>query len=128
MIVLAALGLAVAAQAAPVSLDPATLIKEADSDRDGWITRAEFLAARAARFDTLDADKNGVLSSAEFSAAAPGARGRMMAPLLFGQFDANGDGGVTRAEFENAPTPGFDRADSNGDGRLSAAEAKAAAL
>jgi len=50
-----------------------------------------------------------------------------MAPIMFGQFDADGDGRVTREEFAKAPTPGFDMADANGDGKVSRAEAQAAA-
>ncbi|WP_439817979.1 EF-hand domain-containing protein [Zavarzinia sp. CC-PAN008] len=37
----------------------------ADADRDGSITRAEFDAAGAARFEALDDDKNGVIDPAE---------------------------------------------------------------
>ena len=50
----------------------------------------------------------------------------MMLPMLFPQFDGNGDGKVSRQEFSAAPVPGFDMGDANGDGMVSPAEAKAA--
>jgi Ca2+-binding EF-hand superfamily protein len=125
------LALAVASSAfaagAQTSLDPKAMFATADTNGDGDVSRAEFLAARSARFDALDANRDGTLSSDEFSAAAQGLRGRIMAPIMFGQFDASGDGKVTREEFAKAPTPGFDSADANGDGKVSQAEVRAAA-
>jgi hypothetical protein len=108
------------------SLDPALLFAAADANRDGMVSKVEFLAARNARFDMLDANRDGVLVRDELAAAAPGLRGRMMLPVMFPQFDADGDGEISRQEFNVAPAPGFDMADSNGDGLVSAAEAKAA--
>ena len=108
------------------SLDPKALFATADSNGDGDVSRAEFLAARAVRFDTLDVNRDGTLSGDEFAAAAQGLRGRIMAPIMFRQFDADGDGKFTREEFSKAPTPGFDMADANGDGKVSLAEVRAA--
>ena len=129
MISIAPFVLAAGAFAGPesTSLDPRALFAAADTNGDGDVSRAEFLAARAARFDALDSNHDGVLTGDEFSAAAPGMRGRLMAPIMFSQFDANGDGKVTPEEFAKAPTPGFDMADANGDGKVSRAEAQAAA-
>lgn len=115
------------AQAVQTSLDPAQLFASADANADGDVSKPEFLAARAGRFDALDLNRDGALSRDEFTAAAPGLRERLMAPIMFGQFDANSDGRVTREEFAKAPTPGFDSADANGDGKVSQAELKAAA-
>ena len=112
------------ASAAP-QIDTVSQFAAADANGDGEVTREEFLAARAKRFDGLDTNKDGFLSRDEFVAAAPGFRGRLMAPALYGQFDANGDGQISRQEFVSAPTPVFDRADANGDGKITAEEARA---
>ena len=108
------------------ALDPASLFASADANGDGLVSKAEFIAARNARFDVLDANRDGFLVRDEMAAAAPGLRGRMMLPMLFPQFDGNGDGKVSRQEFSAAPVPGFDMADADGDGMVSPAEAKAA--
>lgn len=108
------------------ALDPASLFASADANGDGLVSRAEFIAARNARFDVLDANRDGFLVRDETAAAAPGLRGRVMLPVMFPQFDSNGDGKVSRQEFNAAPAPGFDLADANGDGMVSPAEAKAA--
>ncbi|HNQ76430.1 MAG TPA: EF-hand domain-containing protein [Pseudothauera hydrothermalis] len=108
------------------SLDPASLFASADANGDGLVSKAEFIAARDARFDVLDTNRDGFLVRDEMAAAAPGLRGRMMLPVMFPQFDSNGDGKVSRQEFSAAPAPGFDMADANGDGMVSPAEAKAA--
>jgi Ca2+-binding EF-hand superfamily protein len=45
------------------------MIRMADADKDGAITRAEFQAAALQRFDRLDADKDGTVSREEAKAA-----------------------------------------------------------
>lgn len=124
-----------------------------DADGDGRVSRAEFLADAARRFDMMDADKDGQLTGDERRAArerlraerprapgrpgfapgqtppggpllttvpAPGETPAGAAPTpprggrggMFARLDGNGDGKLTRAEFE-AP---FDRLDANRDG------------
>lgn len=43
-----------------------------DGDKDGTITRAEFMARPLAKFDRADANKDGVVTSDEMKAARPG--------------------------------------------------------
>jgi len=61
-------------------------------------------------FDGLDTDKNGSLSQAEvatFVATIPagGPNGAPQAATVFGNWDANKDGSVSRAEFDARPRP-----------------------
>ncbi|HET7607687.1 MAG TPA: EF-hand domain-containing protein [Gammaproteobacteria bacterium] len=61
-------------------------------------------------FDGLDADKNGSLSQdeiAKFFAGRPaGPNGAPNAAEIFGRWDANKDGSVSKAEFDARPRPG----------------------
>ena len=87
-------------------------IAAADANKDGKITKAEFDAMRAIRFDEMDKNKDGVLAGDEKVGGRRGGRGIV---------DANGDGKVTRAELlANAPL--FNRLDTNKDGVIDAAE------
>lgn len=45
------------------------MMRMADSDRDGSVTRAEFAAAAAARFDRTDSNRDGQITPAERQAA-----------------------------------------------------------
>jgi hypothetical protein len=127
---------AVAAQPAPGGGGPGAFFAQADANHDGNITRAEWDAARAARFALLDANHDGKLTGDEIphwgghagAAAAPnggpppgggGHHGMMNA-------DANGDGVITRAEWDAQSAAIFQRLDANGDGVISAAELQAA--
>jgi hypothetical protein len=61
-------------------------------------------------FDGLDTDKSGSLSQAEvavFVARIPagGPNGPPQAATVFGNWDANKDGAVSRAEFDARPRP-----------------------
>ena len=50
-------------------------LKMVDTDKDGKVSKAEALAAAAARFDRADADKDGVITEEERKAARHGHRG-----------------------------------------------------
>lgn len=120
---LAALLLAVPAAA---QRDRASMFDQADANRDGAITRAEFAAHRLSQFDRADRDRDGAIARGDFRRLArfrPEAMERIDA--LIAQGDSNRDGRLTRAELQAAPMRIFDLADSDGDGRIDAAERSA---
>lgn len=92
---LAAGGVAVAQQAPQ---DPPRHAR-GDKDGDGRISRAEFVDGRVARLATLDANRDGTVAVEERQ-AAQAARRAQAADRAFARMDANGDGAVTRAEFD----------------------------
>lgn len=61
-----------------------------DKDKDGTITRPEYLASRQKAFARLDSDHNGQLSFEEWA---------VRATTKFATADANKDGAMTPAEF-----------------------------
>ncbi|WP_380874529.1 hypothetical protein ACFB49_48540 [Sphingomonas sp. DBB INV C78] len=102
--------------------DPAATFDGADSNKDGQISRAEYLAARDSRFAQMDKDHNGVIERADFPRADrwPQLSDRLNA--MIAEADADKDNKVTRAELAKAPAPIFDKADANHDGSVSKAE------
>jgi Ca2+-binding EF-hand superfamily protein len=100
-------------------------MRAADSDKDGAVTRQEFLSHRSAQFARFDRNDDGYLSSNDvprFARRRANGKGQTLAA----EFDSNGDGRVTRAEFVDGPTLGFDRMDANGDDVVARAEFEAA--
>ena len=103
------------------------MMAQADTNHDGKISRAEFLAARDARFAQMDANHDGSLQASErphwqqggaqTASAAGGGHGN--------HGDANGDGVVSKAEYDAQAGHQFDRADANHDGFIDAAEMQA---
>lgn len=129
---IAALALAIAI-AAPASAqlfgggDPMDAFEGADTNHDGVVTRAEFVAARAARFDKMDRNGDGFISRDDFKRVLrfrPQAGQKVDA--FIAQADSNGDHKVSRAEMAAAPTPIFSVADANRDGVVDQAELAAA--
>ncbi len=97
--------------------DAAAAFDNADTDRDGVITRAEFAASRMARFERMDRNHDGAVSKADFKRLARFRRNTAdRLDGLIAQADADHDGKATRAEMMAAPMPIFERADTNGDG------------
>ncbi|MBI1405087.1 MAG: EF-hand domain-containing protein [Caulobacter sp.] len=90
----------------------------ADANNDGFVSKAEHLAASAQRFKRMDANSDGVIDKAEQDRVAAFMGGRN--PLAAA--DANRDGKVTRDEFNAAAARRFAGADANKDGKLDAAE------
>ena len=100
---------------------------QADSNNDGTLTRAEFDASRAARFETLDANDDRQLTREEMRAGREhGGRGHHRRGghrgMHLERADANNDGAITRDEFFARPTQMFARLDANSDGVISADE------
>jgi hypothetical protein len=76
----------------------------------GWALAQPPAGFTPPTFDGLDTDKNGSLSQAEvavFVATIPagGPNGAPQAATVFGNWDANKDGSVSRQEFDSRPRP-----------------------
>lgn len=80
----------------------------ADADGDGRISQAEFVAGALARFDSRDANRDGTIA-AEEARSAMEARRTERRNQAFAGIDANGDGVISRTEFDA-------RAERRGDG------------
>lgn len=98
----------------------------ADANRDGNITKPELVAFRAANFARIDRDRNGVLTKSDIPAFAARLNRNLDFDAMIGQFDANRDGQVSRAEFVTGQTAVFDAADTNRDNVLTTVERNAA--
>jgi Ca2+-binding EF-hand superfamily protein len=92
-------GMSASAQDAPRT--PREYLQRMDTDGDGRVSRAEYIAYMDRGFDRMDTDGNGVLEGDELP---PGARR------------------VTRADYEASLAAAFARQDTNHDGFLDARE------
>ena len=112
------------------TLAGAAAAQTADSRPRADVTRAQLAARLDARFARLDTDRdgNGALSPTEFAARGDRAErgeGRRGGRRRFGGgagVDANGDGTISRAEFQARALARFDRGDLDRNGVLTAAE------
>ena len=97
----AAVGGAALAQQVPAERPAA----RADTNRDGQITRAEFVDARMQRLTAMDTNSDGTITSAERTAAKQARRAERMTGR-FDRLDTDRNGSVSRAEFEARPDRG----------------------
>lgn len=130
---------AVPAKKAPASTHAATIAPAANGD----VTRAQMQAQVKQVFQRADTNHDGFMSRAEFAArmgvvinSAPAKLGtaptkeqaqRMLdaANAAFNDVDANHDGKLSLAEAMHRPLAAFDSMDANHDGVLTLAEKKA---
>ncbi|MCW1919721.1 calcium-binding protein [Rhodobacter sp. KR11] len=100
-------------------------IAEADADKDGKITQAEFDAWKATLVAVIDTDKDGLLTADELAAARmlrAQDEAKDMAARMIARHDANSDGKLSAEELASGPTPGFAALDANSDGAVDQAE------
>ncbi|MFI4998926.1 MAG: EF-hand domain-containing protein [Reyranellales bacterium] len=141
----ASLLLAAPALAAPIDNAPAAAptaapareragVMRYDTNKDGFVDRAEWNAGQEARFKQLDADKDGKLSRDELFARTPAA-GNSVLPseaqlrrqsAYFQRLDTDKDGFVSKAEFMAQADRNFARCDLDKDGRINTAECRQA--
>ena len=108
--------------------DRADALEAADRDGDGVVTRAEFLQARSARFQQLDRNSDGFIAADDigrFGKRRADRQGRAAAAMR--DMDADGDGRVSRPEFDQASQKIFQRLDGDANGLLTRQEAAAGA-
>jgi Ca2+-binding EF-hand superfamily protein len=126
-------------QSGPQSPRPSPF-ERADANKDGVITRDEVRVARTAAFTRMDTNRDGFLVREEMPPRPKKHQGPKSGDDMLGRSDSNGDGAITKAEFdaawsrpqtERAAAMGarrdemFNRLDTNRDGTVTRAEAEA---
>ena len=97
------------------------MLAKADTNNDGAITKAEYLADVDARFAKRDANKDGKISKEERPGGGERRGGRMM-----DRIDTDNDGAISLDEQRAQSTRRFERIDTNSDGKLDQSERDAA--
>ena len=102
-----------------------------DTDKDGTVSKDEWLAYQERVFVALDKDKDGFLEPSEFYGPSNGnvipfatlgyAHG-LMSKEMFGKIDANGDGKVSKEEYLAFQMKIFDMMDSHKKQQLGVAD------
>ena len=119
LIMLVLLSVSVAGAQSPQPLTRKQIMESADKNRDGKISRVEFLERMREAFFFVDGNKDGFLTLEEYQ-RLPGAD-----PKRFTQADRNKDGKLSMDEFLKSISQDFDAADTNDDGVLEEEEVKA---
>jgi len=99
--------------------------KKLDKDGDGAVTMEEITIRKKTFFDKMDTDKNGSISKEEaqaFRGMHRDAKKQKHGDRFLKHFDANGDGIISKEEYETITIKRFETADTNGDGNISADE------
>lgn len=120
--VLVVFSLSTAAWAQTDNAQVRQMLTRADSNGDGQVTRKELEKSRSKTLERLDRTKDGVINTKDRPPRPFSKRFDEAFSRIVEEFDANNDGQVTRKEFVEGPTTGFDAADLDGNDILSAEE------
>jgi Ca2+-binding EF-hand superfamily protein len=110
----------------------ARMLAEVDTSKDGRITANEWQANALQRFVRLDTNGDGAITEEEMSArrakhhdgdkGTDGKRLKMGHDSFMGRLDSDGDGQVSRVEWNGAGDAMFGQLDANGDGLIAMSE------
>lgn len=96
-----------------------TRFDEIDTNHDGFVSREEFTASEKKRFAEFDTNHDGKIDAKEVASSPPlMERNLRTAERMTKQWDANGDGVVTREEFDQNAQARFDKQDKEKTGKL----------
>jgi Ca2+-binding EF-hand superfamily protein len=103
----------------PQRPDPGKILDTADTNGDGLVSQAEFLAAEEHVFARIDRNGDGFFDTADLKARLAGrAKAQERVAEFIARLDRDGDGRISKAEFLDGATALFRRADANHDGLL----------
>jgi Ca2+-binding EF-hand superfamily protein len=88
------------------------LLRMMDADRNGTVSKSEFLQYMSQEFDRRDVNKSGQLERSELSRTAATAQ------QLLRRMDRDANGRVSKSEFLQHMSQTFDRLDVNKSGQL----------
>ncbi len=99
-----------------------------DTNKDGFVDRAEWDAGQEARFKDLDTNHDGKLTKEELFAQARSTSDRALErqETFFRRMDRDHDGFVSKDEFMAQAARNFARCDLDKDGRTNTAECRQA--
>jgi len=99
-----------------------------DTNKDGFVDRAEWDAGQEARFKELDANHDGKLTKEELFAQSRSTSDRAVErqEAFFRRMDRDHDGFVSKDEFMAQAARNFTRCDADKDGRTNTAECRQA--
>ncbi len=98
-------------------LDPMEILEKSDANRDGAISRAEFIDARRARFAKMDRNRDGYFSDDDLPRMVRKRAGEKVDRVVQA-LDSNRDGRLSRVEFVDGPTRLFDLGDADRNGLI----------
>jgi EF hand len=105
------------ASASPTDLKFVAAVGTWDMNRDGNVTCSEWKQYAASLLKDADRDRDGILGRQEFEAMSR--QDRLFATIGFAYFDADGDGRITLPELADKPNPAFALLDRSGDCTIS---------
>jgi len=116
--------------------NPGEMLKRADKNGDGNISKDEVPEEAWARLGRLDTNKDDTVTKEEFAAARGGMKGKAGRPgdsaqrggpeAIFGKFDENSDGKLSSSEVPDEMWAKVSKADTDADGLVSKEEMKEA--
>jgi EF hand len=97
-----------------------------DENKDGVVTKDEFVKYRSEEFKRLDTNKDGTISKVEYMTPPRGGHmsetAQIAREMKFKQINTSGSGSISKAEWDTETDALFTRYDRNGDGKLTADE------